>query len=304
MNNYSINNCKILITGSTGYIGSNLTKKLVEDSNDVHVIVRPNSSFSLLKDIKNDISFHVFEGTTNQMISILKKTQPDLVFHLAASYKHAHTAEDLKDLINSNILFGSQLVEAMVRNNIYHLINTGTYWQHYQNKDYSPTCLYAATKQAFKDILKFYVETTELKVIILKLFDTYGPNDKRKKLFSQLREAIKCKTHLDMSPGEQLVDIVYIDDVIEAYKKAGEILINNKSTKYEEYLVTSGKHVPLKELVKTYFKILGEDANINWGERKYRQREVMVPWKKGKTLPNWKPKVMIEEGIRIMDRLK
>ena len=63
------------------------------------------------------------------------------------------------------------------------LVNTGTSWQHYENKDYSPVNLYAATKQSFEAILQYYVEVASLKAITLKLFETYGLDDPRPNFF-------------------------------------------------------------------------------------------------------------------------
>jgi hypothetical protein len=54
-------------------------------------------------------------------------------------------------------------------------------------------------------------------------------------------------------------------------------------------------------MVEIYLKIVGKKVDIKWGGRKYREREVMIPWKNGKTLPGWSPKITIEQGIRLME---
>ena len=61
---------------------------------------------------------------------------------------------DIKEMINSNIMFGTQILEAMVLHSVPYFVNTGTYWQHFDGKSYNPNSLYAATKQSFQDILK------------------------------------------------------------------------------------------------------------------------------------------------------
>ncbi len=231
------------------------------------------------------------------MLDILNETKPKIVFHLASLFLSEHQSKDIEPLINSNILFGTQLVEAMVKNEVFKIVNTGTSWQHYNNEDYNPVCLYAATKQAFEDILKFYVEATPLRVITLKLFDTYGPNDPRPKLFNLLKKALRDQTPLSMSPGEQLIDIVYIDDVIDAFIIAAQRLLNDMVKKNEEYAVSSGNPLQLKDIVEFYEKTIGKKLPIEWGTRPYRSREVMKPWNRFKTLPNWKPKIGLEEGI-------
>jgi len=246
---------KVLVTGAPGFIGSHLTKRLVSDDREVHVIVRPSSNLNLLNNIKNKIVIHKHDGTTAGMLSIVDRSKPVIVFHLASISPSQHATQDIDSLIKSNVLFGNQLVEAMVKKHVYYLINTGTYWQHYQNKYYSPVCLYAATKQAFEAILQFYIETTALKVITLKLFDTYGPNDPRKKLFTLLKQSAETGQPLKMSPGEQLIDLVYIDDVIEAYIIAAKRIYCSEGEKYEEFSVSTGNPIALRDLVNSYMQI-------------------------------------------------
>jgi nucleoside-diphosphate-sugar epimerase len=287
-----------LVTGATGFVGSHLAKRLINEGWDTHIIVRQQSKLDIISEIKGKLTIHEHNGTTEGMLDILSKSDPMVVFHLASLFLVQHQSNDIESLIKSNILFGVQLVEAMVKKEIYNLVNTGTSWQHHNNADYSPVNLYAATKQAFEDILKFYIETTPLRAITLKLFDTYGPNDPRPKLFNLLKKVAEEEKPLAMSPGKQLIDIVYIDDVIDAFMIAGERLLNGKAKNHEDYAVSSGNPIRLKELVETYEKVIGKKLPIEWGGRPYRDREVMTPWNRGKRLDGWKAKVNLKEGIK------
>lgn len=291
---------KVLVTGANGFIGSNLVKGLIVQDYIVDVIVRPNSNLDLLSDVINKINVFKHDGTIESMFSILKNSKPDIVCHLAGISVYAHKLKDVGQLINSNILFGNQLVESMIRNNIFNLINTGTYWQNYNDKHYNPTCLYAATKQAYIDILKFYVESSKLNVITLKLFDNYGPNDNRNKLFSFINKSINNNDLINMSPGDQLMDMVYISDLIDAYLISIKKLTSSKINGYKEFFLSTDNRISLKNLVNTFLKITNQKAKINWGGRKYREREIMFPITAKDKLPGWNPKVSIEKGINLM----
>ncbi|MFA5171979.1 MAG: NAD-dependent epimerase/dehydratase family protein [Sulfuriferula sp.] len=292
-----------LVTGGTGFVGANLVGRLVRDGWETHVIVRSDSNLSVLSGVEHAIQIHVHDGSTEQLIEIVKFASPLVVFHLASLFLAQHTPQDIEPLIHSNLLFSTQLIEAMSRvDGVCHLINTGTSWQHFESKEYSPVCLYAATKQAFEAILTYYVEASNISAISLQLHDTYGPNDSRAKLFTLLRRTARTQEKLLMSPGEQLIDLVYIDDVLDAYLLAAERCLQNEVVRHEIYSVTSGNPIKLRDLVATYGQITGQTLEVEWGARAYRPREVMLPWSKGSVVPGWAPKITLAEGIALMEK--
>lgn len=290
------------LTGASGFIGRHLAKRLLQDGWKVNVIARPGSDLKPLIDCPGDLSAHIHDGTMEGMLGLFENMAPSIVFHLSSLFLAEHASGDLARLVNSNILFGLQLVEAMSVRNIKYFINTGTAWQHYRNEGYEPVNLYAASKEAFEALLLYYVKAKGLKAITLKLFETYGPDDSRPKLFTFLRENVKDGQELAMSPGEQLLDLVYIDDVVDAFLAAAARVLKDECDAYEEYAISSGRLMRLKDLVGLYQEISGRKRSIRWGGRPYREREVMDPWSGGRTLAGWSPRVPIEQGIVLMDR--
>lgn len=292
-----------LVTGGTGFIGSNLVKRLIGEGWSVHIIIRPTSKLVQLDEVIDLIHIHTYDGSIESLFKIFKLTQPIIVLHLASLFLAQHTPKDIVPMIESNLIFATQLVEAMVTNKVYKLINTGTSWQHYENKDYSPVSLYAATKQAFEAILQFYLETTPLQTITLKLFDSYGARDPRPKLFSLLERIANQQENLAMSPGEQRINLVYIEDIVDAYFAAIEKLIAGLSSSHESYAVSSNITPTLHEIVSIYEEEIGNKLPIVWGGRPYREREVMEPWSRGILIEEWQPQVSLREGIRKMRQI-
>jgi nucleoside-diphosphate-sugar epimerase len=287
---------RALVTGATGYIGSNLAKRLVAEGWDVHVIVRPNSKVSALLEIRSSITVHEHDGSTRGMIDLIGKAKPFMVFHLASLFLAHHRPEDIDTLLSSNLLFSTQLAEAMATNQVKYVINTGTSWQHYKDAKYNPVNLYAATKQAFEDILAYYIDAHKLKVITLALFDTYGPQDPRPKLIPLLWQMVKTQEPLAMSPGDQLIDLVYISDVVDAYMLAADLLPSQSKVNIS-YGVSSDGKVTLRQLVSILENVAGSQLQIRWGARPYRMREIMHPWDNFEKLPGWTSKVPLVEGI-------
>ncbi len=295
-----LQNKNILITGATGFIGYNLAKYLVQD-NCVYCLVRKTSNLAKLQQLSG-VKFIYYTGNTLDLIAAINGMKFDLVYHLASLFIAEHTTEQIEDLIDSNIKFPLQILEALsVTQQEIKLINTGTAWQNYDNSDYNPTCLYAATKQSFEDIIKYYHEARELSCITLRLYDSYGPKDERKKLFWLLNNLKETGNILDMSPGEQKLNIVHIDDIVNAFEIAGEMLfIGNKTNAvfgvyaYEDY--------SLQEVVKIFEKINQCNLNINWGKRDYRQRELMQPNYYYPLLPNWSASIKLYDGLKSLVR--
>lgn len=278
---------KILLTGITGFIGSNLAKKIIAEGYRLEAIVRQTSKIDELPlEVQHNCKFWII-NKDGSLVDILKESQPNIVCHLASLYLAKHDYDDISHLVDSNITFGTELLDAMVENKIFNFINTGTAWQHYNNANYSPVNLYAATKQAFADIIKYYEEAKGLKVIDLQLFDTYGEGDKRKKILVLFKEYAGTDKVLNMSPGEQKIDLVHIDDVTSAYMLAIKYLYAGDYAKCGTYAVTTGNSLSLRQLARKYEKINNTQLNINFGALPYREREVMQPWNNGRLLPDW-----------------
>lgn len=285
---------KVIITGATGFIGCHLTKNLINSGFDVGAIVRENSDISRLP---KEVECFEHDGTTKGLIDIFCKYQPEAVFHLASKIVTSHRHSDIDDLIDSNLRLGLQLLEAAKLSGCKNFINTGTGWQHYEDKNYNPVCLYAATKQAFESLIEYYSQTDLVKVVTIKLHDNYGLEDHRGKLMSLLLNAAKHGNCLDLSLGMQKIDLLNVSDVVDAFVIAYNICCNSHDHAHKKYMIRSEKPISIRELANTITKVTGSEIHAKWGARAYREREVMTPSYVGDVLPGWKAKISLEEGI-------
>jgi nucleoside-diphosphate-sugar epimerase len=262
---------RILITGITGYIGSNLAKSLRKHNHSIVGIIRKDSDLFYLKRycIDKEISLHVDNGEGGSLKGVFEVFRPEIVFHLAAYQKINNFS--VSDLITSNILFATQLLEAMVSVNCLKLVNSSSYFQYYENS-YNPNSLYAASKQAFEDICLHYKNNEAMSITNLILYDNYGVGDQRKKLLNLCIEKIKNNETLDLTWGYQQISLTYIDDLVDAYLCAMNLIIDRNYQISWHYSVMSNYRKNTIMFLKTQFEIL----------------------------PNWHSKVSLSEGIKLI----
>lgn len=290
---------KLLLTGVTGFIGKKIAEKLLISGHEVHALVRnvPDNSFLTV----GRIHYHVISESSVK--DIIYAVKPDVVMHIASKFLAEHSYEDIDDLITSNVTFPALLLDAMSMAGVRNFINTGTSWQHYNSNSYNPVNFYAATKQAFEDIIKFYTETKKIKCITLKIYDSYGPDDTRGKLISLLDRLALSQEPLAMSKGEQKISFVHVDDICRAFEIAIDKILLSPLGHNVNYGLPGCECVSLRELVSIYEECNRCKLNIVWGERNYREREVMLPAENLVTLPGWEPTISLSVGLDRSSRI-
>ena len=168
-----------IITGATGYIGSHLLKYLLSKGWDVYIIVQPEFGYSNIEDVIDQIDVFEYNQNIGKLVDYFKFVNAEVVFHLASAVITNYKPEQVPVLIQSNIQFGTEILEAMKYSSTRLFVGTGSNWQNYNDDVYNPVDLYAATKEAFEKVLKFYVDAHHFRAISLRLFDIYGEDDNR-----------------------------------------------------------------------------------------------------------------------------
>lgn len=286
---------RALITGITGYIGSHLARRLLPDW-EVCGLVRQPLNLEYIADIAPRIELFRYDGTYDSMDAALAACRPDLVYHLAAYYTGSHNKEHIPKLLDSNIGMGLHLLEAMSAHRVPFLVSASTVMSHYGGEQYRPLNLYAATKQAFSDLLAYYVDTRMLCAVTLVLSDTYGPGDHRPKVLNLIRDAAQKGEPMALSYGDQDYDLVHIDDVASAFQMAGDQLLEGR-LQGGTFQVIPEAPLTLRETVELLLRIHGSSWRGGWGQRPATERKISRSIRLYPTLPGWRPAVSLKEGL-------
>jgi nucleoside-diphosphate-sugar epimerase len=283
---------RALITGITGFVGSHLARRLVADGAEVHAVIRAGARLERVPDLVERVELHIDDGTAAGMRALVDRTAADTCFHLATHFVAEHTPADVAPMIEANMAFPTRLADALVARGDVAFVNVGTAWQHVDGQRRRPRNLYAATKQAFEDVLTFYSQQGGLGAVTVYLFDTYGPGDHRRKLLRALLDALRTGDPLAMSSGRQLIDLVHVDDVVDALLRAVP-----EAGVGTAYAASSGDPRTVRDVVDLLGQVAGRAVPVEWGTRPDREAEMLEPWDAGPTVPGWQPHIGLRAGF-------
>lgn len=278
---------RVLVTGATGFVGGHLVRHLAAEGRHIDALVRRADAV-----LPAGVTAHTIPANVDDLITLVADLRPEVCFHLATAFRGVHVPADIAPMVEANIGFGTALAEAVTRAGGCRFVNTGTVWQHYDAAPYSPVSLYAATKQGFTDVLRFYAEVEGLPVVTLELTDTYGPGDPRPKLLPILVRAARAGTHLDLTDGSQLIDLLHVHDAV------GALLATAAGDPGATYGASSGEAISLRDLVARFETATGLTVDARWGVRPARPREMLRPWMVSGPPPGWEPHMHLDDGIR------
>ena len=252
---------RILITGATGFIGSNIINLLLEKKIYIYDILRQknknNKYIKKLQEKKN--YFPIFYNKFNDLEEKLKKININTVINCATYYSNKNDVETIEKLIQTNIIFCSIILETL-KKKIKKFINFGSMMEYSYGNNFSPKNFYAITKFCFQKIEEFYKkDNPKIKFYDLKLYETYGDNDRREKIIPTIIKKYSQNKSITIVSKNLAMNFVHIESLMLAVKmiienqiQEGEYCIKNKKfTKIKEIIDSLNKK--LKKKIKTKY---------------------------------------------------
>ena len=290
---------RVVVSGITGHVGRELGRQLSAAGIEVHGLTR-----QVVEDIPpypDRVVLHQIDGRTETLVALFEELRPQAVIHLAALARRDHLLTDVVPFFEANILYGTQLLEAMRLGGCRRLVTAESTLQFSQTGEHRPLNLYAATKQAFWDLLTYYVDAFGLSATALALPTIYSEYETVPKLMTDIASAWRTGGVLKLQTDEVLLDFVHVEDVAGAFVAAFGLLEPegpDKQGLLRRYCVSSGGAVTPLELLALFERI---------GERKLPMQKAATagnsrrarPWR-GPGIPGWMPQVNLEAGIKRM----
>ena len=282
---------KILLTGSSGFIGSKILDQL--SKNNIIYITQRNKK-KVKKKINQNIKKIYFKNKDN-LNDKLSKLKIDIVIHCATHYIKNHTSKDIKKLSDSNILFGNVILENLRSMKVKKFIYFNTVWENYNSIKKNYFNLYAVYKSIFKELIAYYKKNlTFIKFYNLSISDTFGALDKRKKIINVLKLNYKKNKSTKILSKNLYLNLLNVEDIVDAVK----ILIK-KNYKSNEYVLKNSKYYSLKEIIDGINNTSIKKIKIQWISKKTIKEKLSNSNK----LKNWKPsKSNIRDIVNIIKK--
>ena len=281
----------ILLTGSTGFLGSYLLKSFVKSGYEVIALKRSTSNTYRINDYLKKVTLYNIDKVNLE--DIFKKHKINIVINTVTNY--GRIDNKISSILDTNLIFGLKLLEESVNSNAKAFINTDTLLERNINA-------YTLSKAQLVDWIKF-LSNKQTKMINIKIEHMYGALDDENKFIYWLINKLKQNVEkIDLTSGVQKRDFIYIDDIVSAY----EIIIQNINTfsNYEEFELGSGNSIEVKNFVEKIYQEISNkqtlSTKLNFGAVSYRDNENMNIQANIEKLTNlaWKPKVSIKDGIK------
>ena len=279
---------KILLTGGTGFLGSNILRRLLGLGHELFCIKRETSSLERVKIFKHKIKW--FNVETSDFDEIISSYKIEGIIHCATDYGRKQF--NPIQTIETNLILPLKLLHAAANNNVLVFINTDTVLD-------KRVDTYSLSKRQFSEWLETY--SNDILTINVALEHFYGPFDNDSKFVSYvIRKMLGNEDSIDFTLGLQKRNFIYIEDVVDAFI----VLLNNINkldNSFHNFEAGTESTITIKDFVCLVKKLCNNNTtDLNFGAINYRENEVMntnTNIDKLKSL-GWFPRFSLEDGLK------
>lgn len=269
---------RILITGASGFLGAHVAAGAVALGLDTHAGVRGSSQRDRLIRLAPHAKIVTFDLDSPAGTLLASLEGIDVVIHCAA-YGVDYRQTDFATALTANVAGSMRLAEAASILGC-RFIHVGTSYEYgtedgilAEDRRLAPTGIYGVTKAAATLTLQDFARRTGADLAIVRPFSMYGPLEGDHKFVPLVMAASRAGTPIELSPGNQERDYLYVGDVAEACLA---LACAATFPKGEIFNICSGHGVTLRDLALAAVAAVDGDASVlRWGAKPYRPAESM-----------------------------
>ncbi|MBS1988031.1 NAD(P)-dependent oxidoreductase [Candidatus Dependentiae bacterium] len=294
---------KVLVTGGSGFIGSNLIRSLLGPEHEIYLLVQPNDTLWRIKDIADKlIIFYIGLtefSTINTVISVIK---PDIIFHLA-SFGGMPYETDSKAIFDVNFYGTLNLLNACKKVGFECFINTGSSSEYgkknipmHEDLVLEPISDYAVSKAASTQLCLKEALFNKLPIYTVRPFSVYGDAELHTRLIPTIALSIVCNEPLQLSSPYLVRDFIYIDDMIALLQAVAD----KKPTNHFIFNAGSGVQSSIQDAVNAAQLLRAFPGEVQWGKhtpRPWEPTHWVADITRSQTVLEWTPRFTLTTGL-------
>ena len=304
----------ILITGGAGFIGSNFVRHIFENYPSYHIIVLDALTYAgntdnVPESIRNDSRFSLWYGNVRdgEMVNKLV-SKSNVVIHLAAE---SHIARSIFDstiffetdvlgtqVVANAVLKHSDSVERFIHASTSEVYGTALEIPMTEEHPLNPTTPYAGAKAGADRLVYSYTVTYDIPAIIVRPFNTYGPNQHLEKVVPRFITSALLDEPLTIhSSGEHTRDCTYVEDLCQALDKVMHVSLD--MVKGQVINIGTGREVAIKTIAEMVLDKLNKPKSLITciGERPGQVKRYVSSTEKALRILGWKAQTDFDQGI-------
>ena len=295
----------VLVTGGSGFIGSNLVRRLIKEGNSVTVLDNFMSGYR--SNLEPFPEVNIIEGDVRDKNAVETAMHGvEVVFHLAASVGNKRSIDQPITDAEINVIGTLQVLEAARKEGVRKIVTSSSAgifgalktMPIKEDHPIEPDSPYGCTKLCEEKLCLSYAKLYPIEVVCLRYFNVYGPNQR----FDAYGNVIpifvfrmfRNEPLIIFGDGEQTRDFVHVDDVVQANIKAADAIGVSGA-----FNIASGMHITINHLVKMITKDNSPSVKIEYGP--IRQGDVLhslADIGSARKILGYEPQVEIVDGLK------
>jgi UDP-glucose 4-epimerase len=295
---------RILLTGGTGFIGSNIVVGYLKDKHEVAVV--SNLSYEKRESLNKKAKFYKADIRNKEVLEkVFKDFKPEIVNHHAG---HTGVKESVENPVYDaeiNIIGSINVFELAVKCGVRRIIFPSTGGGLYgepaklpanENTPIEPISPYGVSKYCVENYLNYFKRLYGIERVILRYANVYGPRQEPLgkagvvEIFTG--KILKGETPVIYGDGTQTCDYIFVEDVV----RANILALHGQEGIYN---IGTGTETSVNELIKIISKVLGREVKPEYAPpRKWEVKRISLDIGRAKKELGFAPKCSLEEGIR------
>lgn len=295
---------RVLVTGGAGFIGSHVTRALLEDGADVTIV---DDVFAGQREhVPDGARFHKVDIRTDEFSELVLESEPGVIVHLAALHYIPYCNDNPEETFDVNVMGTRNLLEAARElddlQRVVYASSAAVYPPrddgHSETDDPGPMDIYGRTKLVGEDLLEYFHAQTDIPSTSVRLFNVYGPNETNPHLIPAILEQLEDGNRSielgNLSPSR---DFIYVGDVADGFVT----LATEVTEGYNVYNVGTGEAYTVREVAEKVGEALGEELDISQAEDRVRESDrphLRADISRIEAETNWRPETDFVDGLR------